>query len=100
MNSNRQAMLLLSLSLLLVSSVARVRDLRVSCVRVYFVGSFASRQFHRPLTVSEKFITGELFGLVNQRTSHSYSFNIGHLLCSSSAKLISMPSCEKLSLQK
>ena len=65
MNSNRQAMTVvaLSLSLLLVSSVARVRDLRVS--RVYFTGSFASRQFYRLLTVSGKFITDELFGFLN-----------------------------------
>ena len=64
-----------SLSLLLVSSVARVRDLRVS--RVYFTGSFASRQFYRLLTVSGKFIKGDLFGLLNQCTSDSCSFNIG-----------------------
>ena len=52
-----------SLSLLLVSSVARVRDLRV--LRVYFTGSFASRQFYRQLTVSGKFSKDELFGFLN-----------------------------------
>ena len=65
MNSNRQARIVvaLSLSLLRVLSVVRVRDLRVS--RVYFTGSFASRQFYRLLTVSGKFIKGELFGFLN-----------------------------------
>ena len=52
-----------SLSLSRVLSVAHVCDLRVS--RVYFAGSFASRQFYRLPTVSAKFITGELFGLLN-----------------------------------
>ena len=63
MNSNRQAMTVVALSLLLLSRVARVRDLRVS--RVYFTGSFASRQFYRLLTISGKFIKDELFGFLN-----------------------------------
>ena len=65
----------LSLSLFCLYRVLRVCVIfSLLCVRVYFVGSFASRQFYKPLTVSERFITGELFGLVNQRTSHSCSF--------------------------
>ena len=63
MNSNRQAIIVVALSLSCVLSVARVRDLRVS--RVYFTGSVASRQFYRLLTVSGKFIKGELFGFLN-----------------------------------
>ena len=77
MNSNRQARIVVALSLSRVLSVARVRDVRVSRVRVYFTGSFVSRQFYRLLTVSRKFIKDELFGLVNQCTSDSFSFNIG-----------------------
>ena len=108
MNSNRQAIIVVALSLSCVLSVARVRDLRVLRVCVYFTGSFASRQFYRLLTVSGKFIKGELFGLLNQCTSDFCSFNIGHLKlpfkipCSSSAKLIFIPSSEfkKLFLQK
>ena len=54
------------------------------------------------------FIKGELFGLLNQCTSDFCSFKIGHLKlpfkipCSSSAKLIFIPSSEfkKLFLQK
>ena len=49
----------------------------VSHVCVYFTGSFTSRQFYRLLTVSGKFIKGDLFGLLNQCTSDSCSFNIG-----------------------
>ena len=72
MNSNRQAMIVVALSLSLsrVLSVARVGHLRVSRVRVYSVGSFASHQFYRLLTVSGKFMTG-VFGLLNQCTSDS-----------------------------